>query len=98
LAFHVHISDADRAYLDNLPLSDRAKERVEDFIDYAIANIDDASRADPANRVAPGHACFTRRLLLWDFWGDRRCHVIDFVVDDANSPFGVLLVVFVEHS
>jgi hypothetical protein len=46
LPFLVHITDADRAYLAGLPLSDTARERVEDFIDYAIAGVDDAFRND----------------------------------------------------
>jgi hypothetical protein len=53
LSYHVHISDADRAYLDNLPLSDAAKERVDDFIGYAIADVADAFRLDAENRPNP---------------------------------------------
>ena len=37
MAYLVHITDADRAYLAGLPLSETAKERIEDFIDYGIA-------------------------------------------------------------
>jgi hypothetical protein len=36
LPYFVHVADADRAYLAGLPLSDTAKERVEDFIEHAI--------------------------------------------------------------
>jgi hypothetical protein len=54
LSYIVHISDADRAYLDNLPLSEDAKERVAGFIEYAIADVDDTFRNDPANRPDPG--------------------------------------------
>jgi hypothetical protein len=53
LSYHVHISDADRGYLDNLPLSDAAKERVDDFIGYAIADVADAFRLDAENRPNP---------------------------------------------
>ena len=40
-----------------LPLSDTAKERVEDFIECAIARVEDASRKD--------HAAFEKRSVLW---------------------------------
>jgi hypothetical protein len=62
LSYHVHISDADRAYLDNLPLSEEAKEAVEDFIGYGIADVDDAFRHDPANRPYPGKPLFRNRI------------------------------------
>jgi hypothetical protein len=97
LSYLVHSSDADRAYLANLPLSDEAKEAVEDFIGYAIADVDDAFRNDPANRPYPGQPYFETRLLLLDRGGDGRLHVVHFIVNDAGAPSGVLLVVYVEH-
>jgi hypothetical protein len=97
LPFLVHLSDADRAYLANLPLSDTAKERVDDFIDYAIAQVDDAFRNDPANRTQPDPRYFHRDLLLLDVWGDGQCHWIDFVVNDEHAAHGVLLIVYVDH-
>ena len=97
MAYFVHITDADRAYLAGLPLSDTAKERLEDFIDYAIAQVPDAFRNDPANRTQPNPGYFHRDLLLLDVWGDRQYHRIDFVVDDKPAPFGILVVVYVDH-
>jgi hypothetical protein len=97
LAYQVHISDADRAYLDGLPLSVTAKERVADFIDYAIAQVDDAFRNDPANRTHPDPRYFQRQLLLRDVWGDGTYHQILFVVDDAPAAYGALLIVYVDH-
>jgi hypothetical protein len=97
LPYFVHITDADRAYLTGLPLSDTAKERVEDFIEYAIAQVEDAFRNDPANRTQPNTRYFHRDLLLLDVWGDGQYHRIDFVVDDEHAPFGVLIVVYVDH-
>jgi hypothetical protein len=96
LSYFGHISDADRAYLDNLPLSDEAKDAVEDFIGYAIADVDDSFRNDPTNRPEPGKPYFETRLLLLDKGGDL-VHTIHFVINDANAPSGVLLVVYVEH-
>ncbi len=96
MSYHLHISNADRAYLDSLPLSEEAKERVEDFIDYAILSVDDAFRNDPTNRLGPGSPYFQRQLILLDFWGDGQGHAINFVVNDESAAFGVLILVYVE--
>ena len=97
MPYFVHISDVDKTYLTGLPLSDRAKESVEDFIEYAIAQVPDAFRNDPANRLQPNTRYFHRDLLLLDVWGDRQYHRIDFVVNDEHASFGVLIVVYVDH-
>jgi hypothetical protein len=39
MAYKVHITDADRDYLNNLPLSEGAKQKVEDLIEYGIAQL-----------------------------------------------------------
>lgn len=97
MPYLVHLSGDDRAYLSGLPLSDSAKERVEDFIDYGIANVDDAFRNDPVNRPYPGQPYFERSFLLRDRWGDGRFHRLDFYVNDAHAPHGVPVVVYVDH-
>jgi hypothetical protein len=96
LPYWVHISDHDKAYLAGLPLSATAKERVDDFIEYAIANVDDAFRHDPANRTQPDPRYFQRHLLLFDQWGDRSIHKLDFYVNDERAPQGVLIIVYVD--
>jgi hypothetical protein len=97
LPYFVHITDADRAYLAGLPLSDTAKEAVGDFIDYAIARVDDAFRNDPANRTQPDARYFHRDLLLRDKWGDGQFHRVDFFVNDQHAANGVLIIVYVDH-
>ncbi len=97
MGYIVHISDADRAYLDNLPLSDEAKQRVEDFIDYAIANVDDAFRNEPTNRTGLGLPYFETQLILLDIWGDGSLHTVRFIVKDSSASSGVLVVVYVDH-
>src|SRR5579872_971065 len=97
LPYWVHLSDADRNYLKSLPPSDMAKEKVEDFIEYAIAQVDDDFRNESANRSQPDTRYFRRQLLLFDRWGDRRFHRLDFVISDANAPNGVLVVVYIDH-
>jgi hypothetical protein len=96
VAYQVQIPDPVRAYLNGLPLSDTAKGRVEDFIDYALAQVDDAFRTDPANRTQPNTAYFQRVLILHDVWGDGRYHHILFVVNDSWAACGVLILVFVD--
>jgi hypothetical protein len=44
VAFDLHISDADRAFLDNLPLSPEAKDRVNRFVEQFIPNVSDEFR------------------------------------------------------
>ncbi|HLN32001.1 MAG TPA: hypothetical protein VK395_29990 [Gemmataceae bacterium] len=95
MAYHVHFKDSDKAYLDALPLSSEAKEKIYNFVRYAIAEVGDAFRNDPANRQGPG--CFHRDLILWDRWGDGQYHRIDFIVDDQHALQGVLIIVYVEH-
>jgi hypothetical protein len=97
LPFAVHLTDADKAYLDNLPLSARAKAHLTDFIDYALAKVDAAFRTDPDNRMGPNQSFFKRAFLLVDAWGDDRWHRIEFVVDDAHAGEGKLVVVFIDH-
>jgi hypothetical protein len=97
LAYFVHIEDRDQAYLDGLSLSDEAKGRLDDFINYAIANVDDSFRSDPANRPFPNASMFQIDFLIHDSWGDGRFHKISFYVSDEHAAIGVLLIVFVDH-
>jgi hypothetical protein len=97
LAYFVHIEDSDQAYLDGLPLSDEAKGRLDDFIDYAIANVDDSFRNDPDNRPYPNSPIFRREFLILDISGDRRYHKITFYVSDEHAAVGILLIEFVDH-
>jgi hypothetical protein len=97
LAYWLHISDPEKAYLDGLPLSDMAKDRVNDFIEYAIKQVDDAFRQDPANRTQPDTRYFNRQMLLFDFWGDQRFHLLDFYISDEHASSGILLLAYVDH-
>jgi hypothetical protein len=96
LAYWLEIPDSEQAYLDGLPLFDSAKERIREFIGYALADVDDAFRLDPANRTHPDTRYFLRQLLLWDVSGDRRVHRLDFYVNDENADQGVLILVYVD--
>jgi hypothetical protein len=99
MPYDLQIDDATQAYLDNLPLSDAAKARVWDCIDYGIRNVSDAFRNDPANRpYGPGSTYFFLRFILLDRDGDQQIHILDFTIDDAHASAGVLLLAFVDHS
>lgn len=91
------LEDRDQAYLEGLSLSDEAKGRLDDFISYAIANVDDSVRNDPANRPFPNASIFQLAFLILDGWGDGRYHKITFVISDEHAAVGVLLIVFVDH-
>jgi hypothetical protein len=99
LGYLVHFTDDVLAYLDKLPLSTQAKKRLDDFIDYGIANVDHAFRMDLANRPRSDHPCFVRDFLIADEGADGEItvHQITFVVNDARATVGVLQVVFVDH-
>src|SRR5437868_544503 len=82
VAYLIHLSDADRDYLQHVPMSETAKGKVTDFIAYGIANVDDAFRKDPANRPWPDAPYFQRDLLLLDVDGDQLLHRVNFIVRD----------------
>jgi hypothetical protein len=98
LAFHIHFRDAaEQAYYDNLPLSQRAKESLDRFVEQELANVAPEFRLDPNNRPDPSKPCFLMQRLLLDFWGNRRFHTIDFYIRDDAAAFGVLVIAHVEH-
>lgn len=97
MAYFVHVEDRDQAYLDRLSLSEEAKRRLDDFIDYAIVNVDDSFRNDPVNRPFPNASIFQLDFLILDSWGDGRFHKIAFYVNDEHAAVGVLLIVFVDQ-
>jgi hypothetical protein len=103
LAYLVHISDADRAYMARLPLSDRAKRSIEVFIEHDIANVADSFRNDPANRPSAGAPYFQINLVLMDVdpstngSGTKCYHKITFIVYDGAVAYGVLVIAYVDH-
>ncbi|HTU18973.1 MAG TPA: hypothetical protein VMG10_13010 [Gemmataceae bacterium] len=97
MAYSMMITDADRDYLDQLPLSPTARGRVEDFIDYAIANVTDAFRNDPGNRPRTNAPYFQVDFFILDTWGDGCYHKITFIVSDEHATAGVLAIVYVDH-
>ena len=97
MSFHVDIPDTERAYLDSLPLSAEAKERINRFVGRFIANVSDGFRLDPANRPNAAAPYFVVRYVLWDRWGDGHTHTVEFHVRDDNANFGVLLIVLIDH-
>jgi hypothetical protein len=96
--FQLQISDAEQAYLDALPLSPEARKRLDQFIDQGIASVSDKFRLDPANRPNPSGPFFVAQLILLDLWGDGRLHLLDFHVRDDTAPFGVLSIVYIDHT
>jgi hypothetical protein len=97
LSFHIDIPVAERAYLDGLPLSPQAKERLDRFVEEFIADIPDEFRLNPENRLSPDSPYFLVQHIILDIWGDHGVHAIDFYVRDDKARFGALLIVFIEH-
>lgn len=97
MAFFVHLEDREQAYLDSLSLSEEAKGRLDNFVNYAIANVDDSARNDPANRPFANVSIFQLDFFILDSWGDGRFHKITFYVSDEHAAVGVLLIVFMDH-
>ena len=97
MPFHLDIPDAERAYLDGLPLSPEAKGRIDRFVEQFIANVPDGFRLDPENRPKPDAPYFRVQYVFLDRWGDGRMHRIDFHVRDDKAEFGVLLIVFIDY-
>ena len=59
MPYYMDIPDTEQAYLDALPLSSVAQDRIREFIAGFIANVPDAFRNDPANRPS------LARLTSW---------------------------------
>src|SRR5260370_27551919 len=97
LPFHIDIRDIERAYLDSLPLSPQAKERLDRFVEEFIAEIPDEFRLNPDNRLGSDSPHFRIHHIILDRWGDGRVHAIDFFVRDDKAKFGALLIVFIDH-
>jgi hypothetical protein len=97
LSFHVHLPDSEQAYLNNLPLSELARERVQQFISQRIADVSEEFRLNAENRHPAPAPYFQMRFILLDRWGDGRIHSIDFHIRDDHAAMGVLLVVFIDH-
>jgi hypothetical protein len=97
VSFHLDFSDNHRAYLDGLPLSPEAKDRVDQFVEQHIANVSDQFRLDPENRPWTDKPYFVVRLILLDIWGDRGIHTIEIYVRDDKAKYGVLFIVFIDH-
>ena len=99
MSYHLQISERDRTYLDGLPLSNAAREKIDDFIEYAIEQVDDGLRTNPENRPKANTPFFERVLLLMDedVAGNRSFHTLRFVINDAKAAFGVLILAYVEH-
>jgi hypothetical protein len=89
--------DGERAYLDDLPLSPQAKERIDRFVEEFIAEIPDEFRLNAENRLSPDSPYFRVQYIILDRWGDGRAHAIDFYVRDDMAKFGALLMVFIDH-
>jgi hypothetical protein len=97
VAFELEIPDDVVNYLDALPLSERGRASVAAALEH-VAALPEAFRADPLNRVAPGHPCLRFSVLFTDPDGDGHLHTILFLIDDRPAQYGVLRIPYAEHT
>ena len=95
MGYKISMDPPVQQHLRNLPLSREGKIKVWIYINVTIANVADAVRNDPANRVS-GSETFQMQYIFRDRHGDGRLHLIDFRIDDSAAAYGVLRVVFVD--
>jgi hypothetical protein len=99
VAYDLQLSDYWQNYLENLPVSDNAKDKLSDFLEYGIASVSDSFRNDPDNRPWPDKPYFRRTFFILDTdtSGSLVNHLIDFVVQDDTAPYGVLVIVWIDQ-
>ncbi len=97
MAYFVDITEDDERYLDSLPLSKEARNRIQNFLVNTIGNVADAIRNDPGNRHEGSDQYFWSQFVILDAWGDNRSHRIDVIINDAAAAHGVLRIVYIEH-
>lgn len=94
MSYNVDIADGEKAYWDALPLSSEAKDRIKQF----IADVSEDFRRAPVNRPKADAPYFKIEYVIWDSWGDRRLHRLDFHIRDDKAQIGVLFIAYIEHS
>jgi hypothetical protein len=65
VAYDLQLSDYWQNYLENLPVSDIAKEKLSDFLEYGIASVNDGFRNDPDAARGPTSHFSGGRFLFW---------------------------------
>ena len=92
MRYHLDFAESVWSYLQNMPASRLGRIKVWDFIHSSIAQVSDAVRNDPVNRL-PGSSRFTMQFIFLD---GGRLRTADFVIDDSGAAFGVLKLVYVD--
>ncbi len=92
MRYHLDFAQSTRSYLQNMPVGREGRVKVWAFILSVIAQVSDAVRNDPANRLA-GSSRFTMQFIFRD---RGRIRTADFVIDDSSAAYGVLQIVFAD--
>jgi hypothetical protein len=100
VAYTVQFADTVKAYfrdkVPGLPRSARVRLFAQAIAD--LADHGDVFRNDPARRLGEGSPHFRYELVVWDVEGDGRVHSFLFIVSDAAAQYGILQVVYAEHT
>jgi hypothetical protein len=100
VAYTVQFADSVKAYFRETVqgLSRSARVRLFAQAIVALADYGDVFRKDPSLRLGEGSPHFRFELVVWDTEGDGRIHSFLFIVSDAAAQYGVLQVVYAEHT
>ncbi len=100
MAYTVQFADAVKTYFREKVPSLARSVRVRLFAQVVgdLADHGEVFRNDPSRCLGEGSPHFRYELIVWDVEGDGRVHSFRFIVSDAAAPYGVLQVVYAEHT
>jgi hypothetical protein len=91
--YRLEYRESAREYLRNVSLSRLGRLRLNAGLIAMAAEVPDAFRSDPANRLAPGSPFYQFR---WIFEDGGRYWTLFVVVDDSTAAYGVLRIVYAD--
>ncbi len=100
MAYTIQFADAVKAYFREklTGLSRSARVRLFAQTIDNLANHGDEFRDNPSSRLQEGSPYFRFELIIADVEGDGRIHSFLFIVSDAAAQYGILQVVYAEHT
>ena len=94
MRFLLEFRQSVQEYLRNLPLTRTGRVRLNaNMNSRPAAEVPDAFRLDPVNRLGPSSAFYHFRYIFED---EGRLRTLLVVVDDSIAAYGVLRIVYAE--
>jgi hypothetical protein len=100
VAYTIQFADAVKTYFRE-KLTGLSRSASVKLFAQAIGNLADHGdefRSNPSLRLHEGSPHFRFELIVADVEGDGRIHSFLFIVSDAAAQYGVLQIVYVEHT